>query len=290
MICLWKREWAQQKESILRQSYIEIACIMAMTVLFIVFRKNLNHFVQYTLELPQAVYAFWGIAGESANDQLRFYVQWLWMPLNVWIAWKACAGAVEGLWREEATGSIFTLCNQWYDRYQIGIAKYLWSVLKFVMNYTVLFVISLLVVVPGSAKYKWELEALLPMTGMYGKGMVIIILLISISTCYAMLQNRSSRSYFVDILVFGTLAVGNLYKIRDLLVLLLQRANRNYAVVLRMTGWLDGLKWLSPLSWLNPYTSFAMWETIVQLLLCVALSVGAACVGLLGYRVRRFQV
>jgi hypothetical protein len=64
---------------------------------------------------------------------------------------------------------------------------------------------------------------------------------------------------FGKYLVFSTLIAGNLYKLRDLGIWLIELFNERTTLhfdpagLTENFGWLDRLYWLSPLSWLNPY-------------------------------------
>lgn len=287
LIALWKREWVHQKKRLIRQLLIEIGCIVLICLMYILFYKTFHRFTTYTLSLPEAVYAFWGIRDVESTSHIFFYIQWVLLPINIGVAWVQCKCAVDNIWMEEKNGSIFTICNQWYGRNQIIIAKYTWSVINFICNYTLLFVS--IMVLAGSNSGEQRVQEWKHMLGIYGKSIIIMIMLISLSYCYAVFRERKLRTYMIDVLIFGTLILGNLYKVRDLIVLLVQRSNRNYAGILQTTGWLDALKWVSPLSWMNPFTSYQTMEVILQVIICITLSICAFWLSVLGYRIRRFK-
>lgn len=281
LTALWRLEWKRSRKDWLRLEYTEILCVVGMCVLFILGRARLDRFVAYTLNMPAAVYAFWGISSGVATGKAAFYIQWLLMPLHVWIGWYWCDRMVRSVWAEEERGSIFYLCNQWYGRRQIIVAKYLWNVIEFIINYGILFIVCAVLAGRG-----WGMGHLI---GLFLKGAAVMLLFVSLSLCYAVLSERKKQSLWADGLIFGTLAAGNLYKVKDLLILLLQGAGRDYAGLYRLTRWMDGLKWISPLSWLNPFTRFGMEETVVQAAACIIIGAGAALLGLLGYRIRKFE-
>ncbi len=281
LIALWKREWNRCRKDWLMQVYTEVICVVAVCVVFILKKVDLNAFAAYILDMPAAVYAFWGIAPGAETGKAAFYIQWMLVPLHIWMAWRICVLTVRSVWTEEEQGSIYYLCNQWYSRQEMAIAKYLWNVVSFIVNYSILF--ALCAVLAGNGWGRGRLAVF------FLKGAFIMVMLLSLSYCYAVISERKSRCYLIDILLFGTLAAGNLYKFRDLIILLLQRSNRNYAGIYRFTGWLAGLKWLSPLSWLNPFTEPGVKSMVIQIIICLAVTAGSAVLGILGYRIRKFE-
>ncbi len=281
LTALWQIEWNRSRNSWLKLACAEVLCVAGACVLFILWRAKLESFVIYTLDMPAVVYAFWGITPDVAAGKASFYVQWLLMPLHVWIGWRGCDRMIRSVWDEEERGSVFYLCNQWYSRQQIIIAKYLWNVVEFIISYIILFAVCAVLTGRG-----WGMGHLI---GLFLKGILVMVMLLTLSGCYAVFSERKKKTFWTEGLIFGTLAAGNLYKLRDLMVFLLQRANRDYVGIYRLTGWLDGLKWLSPLSWLNPFVSFGVGKTAAQSAICVIVISGAAALGVLGYRVRRFR-
>ncbi len=281
LFVFWKREWERCKKDWLKLLSIEIAVILTMCILFLLRRSRLDEFVDDILRMPSAVYAFWGITSDAAGGTASFYMKWALMPLQVFITWWVCDRTVRSVWLEEEQGGIYVLCNQWYSRQQIALAKYLWNVIQFILSYCMLFVLC--AVLAGNS---WGIGALI---GLFLKGILVIMMFLSVSYCYAVVSERKSSIRWADFLVFGTLAIGNLYKAGDLITLLLQRSNRDYAGFYRMTHWLYGLKWISPLSWLNPYAEYGIGSIIIRAAICLTVIAGSTALGLLGYRVRKFE-
>lgn len=281
LVPLWRMDWLRCKKDWKRAVSIDVLSIVIVCVIYVLRRESLEQFVRYTLNMPAAIYAFWGIAPDGGTGKAAFYVQWVMMFLHVWIVWRMCTCSIFSVWHMEERGAIFYFCNQWYSRQQIILATYLGNVVKFIIEYGILFVTCLVLTGAG-----WGVPRLL---GFFLKGCMVIVLFMSVCTCYAVFSRRKEQCIWTGALVIGTLTVGNVCKFRDLIILLLQKAGRNYVGFYRLTGWLDGLRWLSPLSWLNPYIGYSVRETVIQTVICVtgiALSIGFS---LLGYRVRRIE-
>ncbi len=286
---LWVREWNYWEKHLVRQLRVELLCLVAVFLLFVANKALSGSLSAYIMSAPEEMRAFWGLSENVTVGNSIMFLRWAIMPLNVWVAWKSCYLAVQAVWREEDAGSIFTLCNQWYNRYQIGIAKCTWVGVNFVINYTILFAAITALALLGNDSGAQKAEELGIIWGIYLKGIVVILFLIALSGCRALLRARKKPFVWVEGLVLGSLAVGNFYKLVDLLAFGLRRMGRNDGGVLRWLGWSSRLRWLSPLSWLNPFTEFGVGETVLQIIVCVIVSAGAVGLGLLGFRVRRLE-
>jgi hypothetical protein len=288
LLILWRREWDFWEKTLIRQLRLELIPVGAVFVLFFMSSALTNRFTDMITSAPAAVMAFWGVPKTIGTPDSLFFMKWILMPINVWIAWEACNRAMKTIWREEEGGQIYLLCNQWYTRYQIVIAKYSWIVLSFVLKYLVFAVVyiclALVTCKSGQRLAEWK-----NLTGLFGKGILVMILLISLSGCHAMLRKRKVWSVWADVVVLGTLAFCNLYKIRDLLELSMKQGGKDYTRLIRFLGWSKWFRGLAPLSWLNPFTEFGKGAVTAQIIVAVALTLLSATLGIVGYRIRKFS-
>lgn len=287
IVPLLKRDWHKNKDLLKRQFLIQLCLIVVVCMIYVIFSEGLGCFKTYILSLPEAVYSLFGVSDKMNGSNIYFYIHWALLLLNIWIMRKQCKGAVESVWREEFSGYIFLMCNQLYSREQIFIAKYIWSVLNFLCNYTLFYLAILLPV--GLSKAGDKLTGILGILMIYGKSVLVFWLFISVTITYAVFAPKKRVDYFTDLLIFIPLVIGNIGKLRDVIILLIQRANGNYEVFFRFTRWIDGLKWLSPLSYMNPFTYFSAGEELAQVIICIVLSLFLYCLGKIGYRIRRFE-
>ncbi len=285
---LCAREWNYWEMQLLKSIRAELMYLVVMFLLFIVNRSLGEKVFGCLSSMPIEVRSFWGVSGSIAGWNSFFCMWWTILPLNVWVAWETCYCAEQSVWREEE-GGIFILCNQWYNRYQIGIAKYIWSVVNFVINYAIICAAYMALALFAGYSGLQSADGLWYILGIFLKGIFVITMLASLCGCHAMLDRGKRRVSLSNGLVLGTLMIGNLYKIFDVAALCMKRAGRDYAGFVRWTGWTKGLRWLSPLSWLNPFTEFGVWRIVLQLLICMIVTGGAAALGLNAYRVRRLD-
>ena len=288
LLALWRREWEFWENTLVKQLRLELICIGAVFVIFVMSGAVTGRLSGYITTMPGAVLAFWGLPEKIGVPDGLTFMKWILMPLHVWIAWEACNRAMKTIWREEEGGHIYMLCNQWYTRYQIGIAKYTWIIMSFVIKYAIMFAvyICLALVACKSGQRMTEVKLFIRL---FGKGICVIAFLISLAASHAMLHKRKARSLWADIVVLGTLALGNLYKVKDLLELVMKQSGRDFTRLIRVLSWSGIFKGLAPLSWLNPFTVYTKGIIIAQVLFCLILSGAAAVVGIVGYRIRKFE-
>ncbi len=284
---LWAREWNCWGRQMVSHMRAELLFLLAVFLVFVVNKSLADRLSDHIASVSEEVRAFWGLSGNVDMGNSLLYLRWALMPLNVWVAWKTCRYSVQTFWSEEERGSIFLMCNQWYSREQIGIAKYTWSLVNFAANYTFLFIAVTALVLMGSGRGARRMDELGVVWGVYLKGIFVMVMLISVCCSYAMCCSGERGFARVEGILFGTLAAGNFYKLTDLLALWMERAGRNDISLIRWLGWTRNLRFLSPLSWLNPFTEAGLWERVLQIAACVMVSAGATVIGLSEYRIRK---
>lgn len=253
---LWKREWLRWKKSIFKQLLVMAGLPLVFFLIYMGKDSVLLTMGSYVFQMPKEIYVLLGPRPDTQTDNILCY---LFLPvvfLNVWIAWKGCMRAVYTVHMDERSGSIFGMCNQLYSRKQLGRMKYLWSVGSFLGNYVIWSLFLILLVAVGCVNQEQRIHGIKVIAGMLVLGSVVHGLLISATFLYTVCRERKSAVQIltrVNWLIFGTLALGNLYKIRDIVYLLIDKLELKGEWFLQALRWLDGLYWLSPLSWLNPY-------------------------------------
>lgn len=218
MRALWKREWLNQRKELCIQLLLELVCVAALFTVYRLKKALLFKAFKYVLALPAPVYAFLGLPEDVVTGNLFFYLQFVFMFLNIWIAWSFSLRTLHSIWREERTGSIYTLCSQWYSRGQIALGKYIWSIVSFAGNYFLLCLVCSVAAAAGGFHSAQRVAYAGRMAGMLLQGMFVVILFISVSFCYAALVKSRSRSSFITGIIVIPLIIGNLYKIRDVLL------------------------------------------------------------------------
>lgn len=286
MRLLWKREWISQRKELCIQLLLELLCVAVLFIVYQVKKSLLFKTFSYVLALPAPVYAFLGLPEGVVTGNLAFCIQFVLMLLNVWIAWSFCSRAVQNIWREERTGSIYTLCNQWYTRRQLALGKYLWSIASFAVNYLLLYVTSCILMAAGSLRNSQSAAYAGKISGMMLGGMFVIVFLISVCTCYAMAVKRRNSTSFITGIIIVPIIIANLFKIRNLLLFLAEKAE----ISLEWSGGLlDKLYWLSPMSWINPFAENDLGTAILQMIICIVLSALAVWYGCRKYQCRNFS-
>ena len=288
LITLWQREWSYWETILVKQLRIELIYIGVAFVVFVMSGVLTGNLSSRVASMPEVVLAFWGLPGKIGTANGLIFMKWMLLPLNVWIAWEACNLAMKAIWREEEQGNIYLLCNQLYTRYQIGIAKYTWVILSFIAKYTILCITytCLAMVACKSGHRMTELKLFL---ALFGKGIFVNAMLISLALCHAMLHGRKKWSFWADAVILGSLVIGNLYKIRDLLEHSMKQSGKDMTALVNVLTLSRSLKWISPLSWLNPFTQYQSGVLAAQIIVSLVLSISAAAVGIVGYRIRKFE-
>lgn len=257
---LLKREWLHWKKDIFKQLLVMIGFPLLFFIIFFILHKVKGSapltIGSYELRIPEEVYI---LLGPGADTQAGTILGYLFLPIvfiNVWIAWKGCMRAVYAVHEDERSGSIFGMCNQLYNRKQLGKMKLLWSLGSFFGNYVIWSLFLILLIIIGSANHEQRIYGIKVIAGILMLGSVVNGMFISAIFLYTTCRQKKSAlqiSTGVDLLIFGPLVLGNLYKIRDIAYLLTQKLELKFEWIQTMFKWLDGLYWLSPLSWLNPY-------------------------------------
>lgn len=283
---IWKREWDYQKQELLIHMSVEIGLLFSLFVIYELKSEWLFKVFSYIKTLPPVLYAFAGFPEELPNGSLLTFIRLLMMWLYVWLAWSFGARGLESIWREEEDNNIYLICNQWCDRFRLGIYKYTWSAVSMLATYFVLFFFSIFFLVIGSANRELLFQNVMAMLCWMVRGCFSLLLLLSICVSYAMCCRYREQTMWVYFVVFGTLIVGNLYKVRDLICWILEQLRINSDGLRNLLGGLDVLYWFSPLSWLNPFSGSETLQITTQFIICIIITSLFMLAGIFRYRTR----
>lgn len=239
--------------------------------------------------LPEAACAVLGIFYSTETGNILFYFLFTELFLQAWLAWKACAKIAYMIRGDELSGRVYNVCNQLFSRKQLAICYYLCGIIYTLTIYLVWNGILLLFALVGSFNQEQRIASLLTVSRVSLKGTFVLILLISVSfMCSTVLKRRNEGRPIANLLVFGTLLLGNGFKLVDLMIVTAGYLEKDTGSLQAISAAMRNLSWLSPLSWMNPFSQ-AKWNiSAVQMIICILGSGLSFYIGLYLYRRRSF--
>lgn len=286
ILTIWKREWDDQKSELLLHMAIEMCLLLSVFLIYSLKSSWLFSGLSYIGSLPPVLYAFVGFPEVMPSGSLRTFIEFLIMCFHVWLAYSFGNRGIQSIWREEQDNSIYLICNQWCSRCQLAYYKLTWTAVSMLATYFALSIVSILFLLIGSVNRSLVLGNILEMFGWTARGCFSLLLLLVICVSYAMCSSYKEQTMGAAVVVFGTLTIGNLFKVRDLCCWVLERLQIDSTLLRQILGWLDGLYWLSPLSWINPFNKVSVLQVIGQLAICAAVAGCFVSVGMFRYRTR----
>ncbi len=283
---LWKREWASWKRDVYKWMGINAGIMLAVFLLYIIRKQWLFKVADGVKSLPDALQAFFAMRPDIVSGNLLFFLKYMLLFINVSLAWNFCCKAMRRIWIEEENSSIYSMCSQWYSRRQIAATKCAFPLFLLFSGYGIFtfYNIALTMICGSTWQQRWiDAGSLL---GLWVRAVPAIGLMMSICACRALYGKITDVSSWTGWLIFGTMILGNLYKIRDALRWVLEYTGHDGTGIQKWLGWLDALYWVSPLSWANPYTEASAGKIMLQILLCIALGAGFFVLGIRGYEKR----
>ncbi len=289
MIQLWKREWIYWKNKWLLQTGVGILVPLLLLLIYKVGSSGMLALAEGIFRLPPEVYRLFGFGENAQTGTFLFYLFFACIFLNMWFLWQNCQRAMESVYREEWDEGIYLLCNQFYSRGQLGLMKYLWSLASFFASHAICYLFYMLYAVLGSGSAQQRGADVKAVFLLFLIGSAVQCFFLSASFFMAVHRTRRGDCTFgggLDLAVFGSLALGNLYKVRNLLAMVFLNRNEKLHQLFVADGvfrWLDFLYWISPLSWMNPFTMQSGGRFAMQILLLLALSGLFAILGIWDY-------
>lgn len=292
MTDVFRWEWRYCRKGIWKQLLIQTCYPAAVFLLYYFHKEWLFRAASAVFSLPEEIYAFAGLNHSVTTGNIRFYILFGVMLLQIWIVWNACWRTLQLLQADERTGSICSMCNQWYSRRQLGLGKLFCSFTAFFLQNTLWYCIVLLFICMGSANGEQRGAAFSTIILLWVRSSLVTGMLICLTFCAGVFLKRPVRqgTSWVSGILVCSLLLGNLYKVRNLLQWFLEQILEGMGDSLEKLRWLDHGYWLSPLSWLNPYGDSAGETVAVQLLICAGIAAAGAVVGLKGCKLRRIGV
>lgn len=262
---------------------------IAIFLLYYFHKEWLFQTASAVLSLPEEIYAFVGLNSSVTTGNIRFYILFGVILLQIWIVWNACWRTLQLLQADERTGSICSMCNQWYTRRQLGMGKLICSLTAFFLQNILWYGIVLLFILLGSTNAEQRMITLSTVLLLWLRSSLVTGMLISLTFGIGVFLKQPVRKGmpWVDGILMGSLLIGNLYKVRDLLRWFLEQILAGFGGIRGNWGWMDQGYWLSPLSWLNPFRDLSGRTIAIQSLLCIGIAIAGIVIGLKGYESRR---
>lgn len=286
---LVKWEWRYCRKSACLQLFGQIICIFIVLLLYSFWKEEMFQVSANVFALPEEIYAFMGLKSGIVTGNSLFYIQYVVMYLNVWMAWNACSRALYLLQASEQTGSICSMCNQWYSKKRIGWGKLLCALIVFWGQSTLWYGTVLAAAVVGSFNAEQRVSAVSAILLLWLRMLLVISILIILTFCvgvycrYPMVKGMWCVNGFFVISLFA----GNFYKVGNLFRWLEAYIQTGSSVSLGPQSEVWFGYWLSPLSWLNPFVDVTENMLFVQFCLCAILAILGIWLGRFGYGKRR---
>lgn len=271
---LLMREWNRERKGWITFQAIVMIASLLIFVLYLVGNRWLFRLMDLVKSLPAEVYGFIGLPEGVVTGNCAFFLLYFMMVMHlIWI-WNGCGDTLRSVYADEECGMSDILYNQWYSRKQMFFAKNVIAVMRLVCGGALWYLeLTILFAAKGfHGAQLWENIGLL--LGMGIKAVFVFLLLLLVTDYLGMKRSRGSGNVdgILSGVLLGTLVLGNVYKVFDLLSYVMEYAGRDGSVFAKISGGLSYLYWISPLSWLNPFTQKGLGFSFAQILLCVILS------------------
>lgn len=251
---------------------IQAGILILVTVLY---RLNYNVIMDATslvFKLPVEVIAFLGFETTITDYNLVFYMSFIMMPVNLLAAYTACNMAYRSIYRDEHFGTLRYYCCQMYSRNQLCSAKYIWSLLSFLLSYLILHCILLLLVMIAGDGEIYVGQILIMCSRMFIRGFAVIAMFQSFAFLAAAIDCKKANDKQISgWLIFGTLILGNIYKVVYAIRWCLEHINQDAEYLNKYAALLKKLYWLSPMSWLNPFALMTGNILVIKYIICICL-------------------
>lgn len=284
---IWKREWQYRERE---QGKVLFAAVLPFltTICVFLFPRAAEELSRDLFSLPAEVCGLLGLRKELPPQPLFFYLQWLYMPFSLFVMGRACHDLSDSILGEEESGRIFFLLNRHCSRYEFVLGKLSYYGCEMAGKLFFYLLPVSLIVLPGSGRAGGGMFACI--VRMWACAVLTGAFWMLATFLYVALVPRKQCRVNVWGWMGVLLLAGNLWRLRDLLVLLLHRQNRRYASFYRLTGWLKSLRRLSPLSLINPFAEVSAVSLLLQAGTCLALCAGLFTLGMLLFRLRNITL
>lgn len=272
---LLKREWTSMKNSALKSLLPGFILSLLVLIIYKINKAPFLAVMRGIYRCPKEFYQFLGIEEGMATGSFTFYLLFFAMFIGFWLVWDSSNRMIKSVYGDVCSDELYSLMNQLYSRKQLAFGKYGGALIVSVLQVTVWNAALILFVILGNAISQQRNQGIWIVFRLYVISLAVHIFIISLSFVLAVWRARRGRSFSPDGILFGSLLIGNSWKIRDLLVLIFAKLSVPVGKIVRierMFSWLDKLYWISPLSWMNPLQLQTGKLFLVQILLLLAAS------------------
>lgn len=272
---LLKREWTSMKNSAFKSLLPGLILSVLVLILYKINKAPFLAVMRGIYRCPKEFYQFLGIEEGMATGSFTFYLLFLAMFIGFWLVWDSSSRVIKSVYSDVCSDELYSLMNQLYSREQLAFGKYGGALLVSVLQVTVWNAALILFIIFGNAISQQRNQGILIVFRLYVISLAVHIFTISLSFVLAVWRARRGRSFSPDGILFGSLLIGNSWKIRDLLVLIFAKLSVPVGKIVKLEQmflWLDKLYWISPFSWMNPLKLQNGGVFVAQILLLLAAS------------------
>lgn len=268
---------------------IGITSSAVMIIIYFIASNWATKLFEILYQQPDFVYSFLGLGSTVSVKNVTFYLMYSLMLTFFWLTWRASLRVIRSVHIEETTGSVYYLCNQLVSRKGLLRIKLLWALISTTVVYLLLFIMYIVIITlvgHGGIQCVSSFDLMLR----FGLGLCVSWMFQCISFLYAVNATRSyenEASWFVNLIVFIPLIIGNVYKVSDAVLWLINNSGKNVTELSEKLSGLQNLVWLSPMSWLNPFTSVSAKDMLYRFVICLVTSAVTYTIAELCYNRRK---
>lgn len=238
---------------------VAILTIMLVTIFIvnIMLQTSMGQIEKWVAKWPKELLALCGITKLGVKN-LKITPFYMMLIITNIIAICRCASVgSEFMVADIESGRVKQYINQPFSRREIYWIRVIISSLIAVVHWIIYLLFELLFTRIMCKKLdivsKYELEAI---RGMFGKGVVCVLLVFSICLLYSMNEKRKmSNSNFLSLICICSFVAGNMYKIFELIGYYMRRQQINDKSVMFVADRLERIRFLFPFTALNPLNS-----------------------------------
>lgn len=283
---LWKREWLSWKRDVYKWLASGTVIMLAVFLLYIIRKSWLFRLADAIKVLPLELQAFLGLSSDVSTGNLCFFMKYALLPLHIALAFHFCWKAAERIRADERNGSIYSMCGQWYSRRQISVVKCVFPFIVMFFGYGTFTLYNILFIMLGDITWQQRLADAGSFLVLWLRVVLVLGLLASVCIWRALCSKSADVFVMPEWLLCGTLTLGNIYKVVDALLWILEYTGHDGTGLQKWPDMLHVLYWVSPLSWVNPFMDLSAAQIILQVILCVGGSIGFLTMGIRGFEKR----
>ena len=273
IVCQW--EMKKDLSGRLISQCVVMAGSFLVFLLYKLAKLPILHVMNLLKGLPAPLLAFAGIRQETQTGSVNFYLLATAALMGVGYLMQSMRRCAESVYEDERSGMELVMLNQWFSRSDLSIGRFVYQVGCFLAGSLLWFLEIALLIVVGSITAMQRSSWLLSLVNMELRYAAVGILLLAVIYFFACAPREGLQIAVGDTIALvlgGTLLLGNLYKLRDVILWGLKTMGNEGTTISKLFGWLDGLYWVSPLSWLNPFMEKGVAVTAIICVVCLILA------------------